>query len=248
MSENYHDFAALYDYLMEEAPYPKWVEFVEKALPQDKKGEHHILELGAGTGTLAEMLLNKGYQLTVSDYSEEMLAVAEQKLRVLDPGLSLYQLDMREFDLEAEFDAVIIFCDAINYLNNQEELLATFKNAYSHLNENGVLLFDAHSMAKIQTFISQQTFGSSEPEISYLWECFPGNDEGSVVHELTFFIENEDGLYSRFEETHEQRTYPLNEIFDLLTKAGFQSWEVIGDFDPLQDLEESERWIFKVYK
>lgn len=248
MSRNYHDFAALYDYLMEAAPYPKWVEVVEEAVSDRMSAERCILELGAGTGTLAELLLKKGYQLTVSDFSEEMLAVADQKLRPLDPSIPLYQLDMRDFDLDRKFDAIIIFCDAINYLKDQEELLSTFKNVYNHLNQNGVLLFDAHSTTKIQSFIAQQTFGSSEPEISYLWECFPGEANESVVHELTFFIENDNGYYSRVEETHEQRTYPLKEFLELLTKAGFQSTKVIGDFDPAKNLEVSERWIFKAYK
>jgi SAM-dependent methyltransferase len=244
MSDTYTEFATLYDYLMDEAPYAEWVNLVDQTMGQ--KGE--LLELGAGTGTLAALLIQKGYQLTVSDLSEEMLAIAEQKIRPIDGTASFYVLDMRAFCLDHLFDGVLLFCDAINYLSDDLAVEETFQTVFSHLKPGGVFLFDAHSIKKIERFLEQQTFGSSDPSISYLWECFPGDPEASVVHDLTFFVQQDNGLYKRVEETHEQRTYPLNHFLDILKAVGFVDISVVGDFDPKSDLNTCDRWCFVAKK
>lgn len=244
MSETYTEFATLYDYLMSEAPYNEWVDFVERSL--SKKGE--LLELGAGTGTLATHLIQKGYQVTVSDLSEDMLAIAEQKIRAIDETASFYVLDMREFRLNQLFDGVLIFCDAINYLSDAEAVKGTFQTVFLHLKPGGVFLFDAHSVKKIGRFLDQQTFGSSDPDVSYLWECFPGETESSVVHDLTFFVQQDDGSYKRVEETHEQQTYPLEQFLLWLEAIGFVEIQVIGDFDDTLDVAECDRWCFMAKK
>lgn len=250
MSKNYEQFASLYDDLMEEAPYTKWVEFVEAHLKEKPPTESSILELGGGTGTLAELLLAKGFRLVFSDYSPEMLAVTDQKLRRFGKAgeMPLYQLDMSDFSLDDTFDTVVIFCDALNYLPDETAVQATFQNVYAHLKPGGVFLFDVHSTLKIDRFLTQQTFGSSDPSLSYLWECFEGEAPYSVVHDLTFFIQEDNDLYRRIEETHEQRTYPLSFYLTLLEQMGFVENHVIGDFDTEQPLDKSERWIFKARK
>ncbi|HSU79955.1 MAG TPA: class I SAM-dependent methyltransferase [Candidatus Angelobacter sp.] len=244
MSETYTEFASLYDNLMDEAPYNEWVNLVERMIAPQRE----LLELGAGTGTLAAQLIQKGYQLTVSDLSEDMLAIAEQKMRSIDETALFYVLDMRNFRLDHLFDGVLLFCDAINYLSDEQAVKETFQSVYSHLKDGGVFLFDAHSIRKIERFLDQQTFGSSEPSVSYLWECFPGDADHSVIHDLTFFVQQDNGSYSRVEETHEQRTYPLDFFVSLLKAIGFVEVSVVGDFDDATDLSACDRWCFVAKK
>jgi SAM-dependent methyltransferase len=244
MSDSYTEFATLYDYLMDEAPYNEWVNLVDRTMGH----EGELLELGAGTGTLAARLIQKGYQLTVSDLSEEMLTIAEQKIRPLSESASFYVLDMRDFRLDHLFDGVLLFCDAINYLPDDQAIKETFQTVFTHLKPGGAFLFDAHSMKKMERFLEQQTFGSSDPSISYLWECFPGETEASVVHDLTFFVQQDNGLYKRIEETHEQRTYPLSHFSAILKAIGFVDISVVGDFDATADLNTCDRWCFVARK
>ncbi len=60
--------------------YDKWVEFTEESLQQADMKEAKILDVACGTGNVTLPLIQKGYDVIGVDLSEEMLAVAQQKL------------------------------------------------------------------------------------------------------------------------------------------------------------------------
>ncbi|HEL2353839.1 TPA: SAM-dependent methyltransferase, partial [Streptococcus suis] len=71
------------------------------------------------------------------------------------------------------------------------------------------------------------------------------------VHELTFFVKDEDSQEERFirrDEVHEERTYPIETYVELLKEAGFTSVEVFADFEDQAPTETSQRWFFKAVK
>lgn len=76
----YEQFALLYDELMNDVPYDKWVEFTEESLQQASMKEARILDVACGTGNVTLPLVRKGYDLIGVDLSEEMLTVAQQKI------------------------------------------------------------------------------------------------------------------------------------------------------------------------
>src|SRR5690606_6467516 len=120
------------------------------------------------------------------------------------------------------YDIVTIFCDSLNYLESPEEVKQTFHGVYRHLNPNGLLLFDVHSIYQMDHGFIDQTFTLNEDEIVYIWNSFQGEQPYSVEHDLTFFVLDEStGQYNRIEELHQQRTYPVNDIREWLVGAGF---------------------------
>ena len=48
----YEQFALLYDELMNDVPYDKWVEFTEESLQQADMKEAKILDVACGTGNV----------------------------------------------------------------------------------------------------------------------------------------------------------------------------------------------------
>lgn len=64
----------------------------------------HVLEIGVGTGLLAEALLDRGFRVTGVDHTEEMLERARERL---GNRATLVQADVITFDLGERFDAVI---------------------------------------------------------------------------------------------------------------------------------------------
>ncbi len=116
----YEQFALLYDELMNDVPYDKWVEFTEESLQQADMKEAKILDVACGTGNVTLPLVQKGYDLIGVDLSEEMLTVAQQKLGGEGYFIPFYQQDMRELDVPGEFDCVTIFCDSLNYVLQED--------------------------------------------------------------------------------------------------------------------------------
>ena len=70
----------------------------------------------------------------------------------------------------------------------------------------------------------------------------------SIVHELTFFVQEEDGSFSRHDEVHEERTYEVLTYDILLEQAGFKSFKLYADFEDKEPTETSARWFFVAQK
>jgi ubiquinone/menaquinone biosynthesis C-methylase UbiE len=241
----YEQFAYLYDYLMSDAPYEKWRDFAkEKIKKYGRAQSKRLLDVGCGTGELSIRLALEGFHVIGIDLSEDMLAVAQAKAEESGVSIEFFQQNMTELEGFESFDCAIIFCDSLNYLQSENEVKQTFARVYNHLNDGGLLLFDVHSTYKMEHVFASQTFANNDEEISYIWNCFPGDVPYSVEHELTFFVHQSDGMYQRFDELHIQRTYEVDQYKQWLTSAGFKIVEISADFTDERPTETSERIFF----
>lgn len=242
---SYGEFAYIYDVLMQDVPYDRWLEFfLEKAEKFNSSGKN-VMELACGTGELALRMAKKGFQVTGVDLSEDMLMVASQKANDQSVHLKLYLQNMSELEGLGLYDIISIFCDSLNYLSSPDEVKETFKRVYSHLNKNGLFLFDVHSIYKMEHIFLNQTFTEVDDEVSYIWNSFKGEYPYSVEHELTFFVLDEKtDQYIRFDELHKQRTYSVKDYSLWLEEAGFELLEVTADFSNGEPNESSERVFF----
>jgi hypothetical protein len=93
-----------------------------------------ILELGSGGGSMASHLRAHA-ELSLVEPADAMLALS----RRLNPGVTHHKGDMRSVRLGCSFEAVIIH-DAINYMNREEDLIATLTTARAHLDPGGVIM------------------------------------------------------------------------------------------------------------
>ncbi|AQQ52948.1 class I SAM-dependent DNA methyltransferase [Planococcus lenghuensis] len=238
----YGKFAAVYDRLMEDVPYDSYAEWVIRFA-----GRGQLLDVAGGTGVLAEMLAEMGFQVTASDLSEEMLAVAADRFQAGGHDIPLYCLSMTDLEGLSGFDAVTIAIDSLNYLQTEQEVKDTFREAFRALNDGGQLFFDVHSAHKMTTIYLEGPFVYDDEDIAYIWHTEPGDHELSVIHDLTFFVRT-GGLYERFEESHEQRTYPPEQYEAWLREAGFQHVFITADFSSDAPEETSERIFFRAVK
>lgn len=242
----YEQFALLYDELMNDIPYEKWIQFVEM-----KKQEVHVsgktlLDVGCGTGNIALPLAEKGYDVTGVDLSEEMLTIAQHKLA--DFSIPLYQQDMRELELPEKYDIITIFCDSLNYVTDEEGVKQTFARIYHHLKDKGLFLFDVHSLYKIHHIFENETFTINEDQLALIWNCFPGEMKDSIEHELSFFVrEPNDETFVRFEEFHVQRAYEIASLQKWLEEIGFSIVSITNlEMNPVS--EKTERIFFAAVK
>lgn len=259
----YRQFAAVYDRLMEEMPYSDWMSFARRCW--DKYGvPRTIVDLGCGTGNLTIPLARSGFSVFGIDLSSEMLSVARSKWEASasrlgsrdEPGtIRWLQQDMRDWDLPQPVDAVISFCDCLNYLTEPEDVTSAIRHTYDGLAPGGLFLFDVHSPRQLERYAEEQPFVYDEKDVAYLWTCDYDADRKEIEHSLTFFIQEESGaksgpgaLYSRFEESHVQRAYDPDWIADQLSEAGFELLHRFADFKWEKPDEQSERLFFVARK
>jgi SAM-dependent methyltransferase len=246
---SYQQFAYLYDELMKDAPYDEWVQFVKDRCTKYNVQGVRLLDLACGTGELSVRLAQDKFQVTGIDLSEDMLAVAQAK--AVDAGVKIpfFQQNMADLEGQREFDVIGIFCDSLNYLQTEQEVIATFSNAFEHLTGEGIFIFDVHSIYKISHLFINQTYAASEENVSYIWNSFPGDSPNSVEHELSFFVLDEQtGKYDRYDELHFQRTYSVQQYLNWLNEAGFEVLEVCADFEDPEPQTQSERIFFVAKK
>ncbi|MGE7601149.1 class I SAM-dependent DNA methyltransferase [Peribacillus sp. NPDC097675] len=245
----YERFAYVYDELMKDAPYEKWLLILTAKLEQYGIEGRKVLDLACGTGEITVELAQHGFDVSGVDLSDEMLMVANEKAAKQGLSIPFFQQDMAELEGLGLYDCVTIFCDSLNYLREEADVVKTFSRVHDHLKEGGLFLFDVHSIYKMEEIFQNNTFAVSDEEVSYIWDSFPGEEPYSVEHDLSFFVrDDQSGLYDRFDELHYQRTYSIEQYKEWLQLAGFETLEILADLEEAPPVEETERILFVARK
>lgn len=260
MAENrtsYEDFAEVYDELMDDVPYESWAERIIHCIDEygiskperDAKDvldseRNLVLDLGCGTGTLTELLYDKGYDMIGVDNSESMLRIAMNKKAENGKEILYLLQDMRELALYSTVGTVISVCDSVNYILEEEELLEVFRLVNNYLFPKGLFLFDFNTVYKYAEVMGDTTIAENREDVSFIWENYYDEDTRQNEYDLTLFVK-EGELFRRFEETHVQRGYEPAEIKAFLEKAGMEVISMV-DADTEGELEESTERVFVI--
>lgn len=236
----YEDMSMVYDQLTQDQPYDAWFNIVQTF---SKRESNDILDLGCGTGNLTHMLVPLGNVIGM-DLSVDMLTIANQKSN----EVRWLEGDMTSFKLNQKFNIITIFCDSLNYLSSSKEVKETFNKVYQHLTDDGVFLFDVHTVHKMNTLFNNQSYIDETENVFLGWEAIQGNEPLSVYHEMTFFVSQQNGLYRRFDESHYQRTYDEQIYRNLLKDVGYHSVKTFTDFNIHSHEEDAHRLFFVAKK
>lgn len=225
---SYNEFASVYDKLMADMPYDRWLAWVEATWDRFGKPKT-AAELGCGTGTLTIPLAERGVHMYGVDISSEMLAVAAAK--DYERGLIQWlEQDMAHLQLPEKVDAVYAFCDSLNYIVDETEMCELLSHVHEHLQPSGIFTFDVWSPEQFAWYGEAQPFVWDEEELSYIWTCDFDHESLTIEHQLTIFAQHESGLFRKIEETHVQKAYPTAWIERALGQAGFTRWDIAADF------------------
>ncbi|MCI8278694.1 class I SAM-dependent DNA methyltransferase [Staphylococcus xylosus] len=235
----YEEMSLFYDQLTLDQPYESWLEIVNYFA----ENKNSILDIGCGTGSLTS-LFNEFKQVTGMDLSVDMLSIAAQK----SSHVNWLEGDMTDFQLDKSFDVITIFCDSLNYLPETDDVVATFKRVFEHLDNKGVFMFDVHTSFKMDTLFNNQSYIDESDDVFLGWEAVKGEEPLSVWHDMSFFIRQSDSQYSRFDESHYQRTYLESDYKDMLTQVGFKHIQTFVDFEINNHDDEGYRLFFIVKK
>lgn len=234
----YKALAGIYDLLMENIDYQQWADYIHRLLEKNHCSGKRLLDLGCGTGNITIPLAQKGYQITAVDKSAEMLAQAQAKSTALGLSIDWQQQDMTALHLAGEageepiFDIIIATFDAFNYLTEPGDLQELLHRLNGLMTDGGILLFDVQTPYKLRQYLGNNIFTLHCPEVEYVWENHFDEEEQLCHMEITFFIRQENGLYQRVTECHQEKVYDLDM---LKTWLKFSDFEVLGVYRELTE-------------
>ena len=191
-----------------------------------------LLELGSGGGSLAFHL--KGhFQLTLSDRSEQMLAVSSQ----VNPECEHVAGDMRTLQLDRQFDLVMIH-DAVMYLTDEASLRAAFANAYRHCRPGGALVILPDNVT--ETFAPEtEPGGEDAPDgrgLRYLqWTWDPDPTDTTFRTVWSFLLRDASGRVAVEMDDH---------LFGIFPRGSWLEWLRAEGFDPTSRMDPWNRDVF----
>ena len=245
-----YDFLApFYDAINAEIDYERWADVIEEIFKKECKARPElVLDLGCGTGRMTLELARRGYDMTGIDLSEDMLSVAD--CRVREAGLSDVLFicgNMASFELYGTVGAITCCLDSVNYLVGDGELDKCLSLVHNYLDPDGLFLFDINTPHKFKNVYGENTYVYEEEDCGNNSFCIWQNcyDEETCVCDFSLTVfEKEEGseAYSRRDEIQSERCYAKNEIIELLIKNKFEIIGLYSDFNFAPAKDTDERW------
>jgi SAM-dependent methyltransferase len=196
------------------------VELLKQLRKLPKRGSPGlVVDVGCGSGILAQAVSAAGYDVLGFDYSESMLAIARKRA----PSAEF----RRESFVSAELPACVAIAavgEVFNYLfdrrNRASRLPRVLRNLYQAMEPGGLLLFDVATPGRVPG--STPTRGFSEgPGWTCLYAAEEDKRRQTLTRTITSFWKVGDA-YRRSREIHRLRLYPRNTVLQELRNVGFQ--------------------------
>jgi len=224
----YDIFAPYYDHYMKHVDYDKWTDKILElyALHTSAKLKD-VLELACGTASISERLVQKGYSVTASDRSVEMIKYAGQKKN----KPKLIQADMTSELPANSYDMIILVFDSINYLLTNKEISTMFNNVHLALRKNGVFIFDISTYKNSQDNFKDYINLDETNDHMLIHQADFDSDNRLQKTKLTIF-KRSDNHYIRMDEEHLQRVYSVQEILALSEKSSLNCVGIYSLFYP----------------
>jgi len=193
-----------------------------KQLARKRKSDHaelRVVDLGCGSGILAQAVSAAGYKVLGFDLSDAMLALAAKRA----PRAEF----RRQSYLTAQIPpcvAVVAVGEVFNYLfdrrNRGDRLAEVFARVYEVLSPGGLFLFDVAEPGRVRGIGPQRGYSEGAG-----WACLYSASEErrrkTLTRTITTFRKVGES-YRRHCEIHRLRLFPRGDVTQRLKRAGFQ--------------------------
>lgn len=200
--------------------------YLHELLARHPAHGRRALDLACGTGTLAVLLAEDGWEVTGVDASPAMLVEAAAKL-VGSPSSERVRLvradmaDLRGRVRAAAFDLATCTYDSLNYLLSEAELAAAFAAAAAALAPGGLYIADMNTRHFLEHEWGECAVREQDGYVQIERSRFePATASNTML--LTGFIGDDAAGYARFDEVHVERAYPPELVDTLLAAAGLR--------------------------
>ncbi|MBQ4332653.1 MAG: class I SAM-dependent methyltransferase [Clostridia bacterium] len=239
----YGAFAAFYDALTDDVDYAAWADYLLAAFSRHGGAAHTVLDLCCGSGSLSLELADRGCEVIGVDGSADMLAVAREKTAAEGRDILFLCQDVRALDLYGTVDGAVCMLDSLSHILHTEDLREIFRRLGLFIAPDGLLIFDVNTPYKHAHVLGDNAFVYEREEFVCAWRnrYLPATHEVEMA--LDFFLEEEDGTYTRYTDVVRERAYSLQTWKGLLTEAGFDLLGVYGERRFTAPAEDAQRWV-----
>jgi SAM-dependent methyltransferase len=228
--EYFKEYSKYYDLLYKDKDYQKEATYIDALIRLCKKENTNLLDIGCGTGKHANLLVDFGYNVHGIDISETMIEIAKNNYG----GKVTFSLgDIRKFNLNNSFDIITSFFHVMSYQTHNDDLDASFRSVYNHLNPGGYFLFDCwYGPGVMNDPPSIRVKRMSDEEIEVIRIAEPDTHYNESVIDVNYHIlinNLHTNKLTQFREKHPMRFLFKNEIELFAQKhnfkiVGFYSW------------------------
>lgn len=219
----YDQFAEMYD-IVELGGQPESTEmnlFLHRLF--QKQGAKLLADLTCGTGAQAVGLARLGYQVTASDLSRSMLALARKKGKGL--GIRFQEGDIREVRL-GNFDGAISMFNAIGHLS-RTGFGKAIRNVKENLRSGGIYVFDIFNLEYMTNggFRNYEYIDTAHENagMRYVRICNSELDEkkGLIRIDNKVYVQEKMNKPDIYQQRWDMKIYSQSELDDLLQRNGF---------------------------
>jgi SAM-dependent methyltransferase len=226
VGEAYDALAPSYDLLTGAHDHAAWAAQLEDLAHRAGLSGRRLLDVGCGTGSSAQPMLARGYEVVGVDVSPGMLSLARDKL---GPDVRLEVADMRRLPVLGAFDLVWSVADGVNCLA-AGELVPVFEGFARNLAPDGLVVFDVDTLASFRMLYSSLIVVPGEDRVVVLHgqesaELQPG---ASAVAHVDCLELDSPPWWRRTRSVHRQHHHPPAVLERALGAAGLETVAVWG--------------------
>jgi SAM-dependent methyltransferase len=265
----YHDYAPFYDGSGQLRFALLMGQYLRELLERHPITGRRALDLACGTGTLALLLADDGWEVIGLDRSAAMLDQARAKVENMAAQchVSFVQGDMRALPTDDEspmtkdqashtdtlssfvlrpssISLVTCVYDSLNYLLHEHELAACFEGVARVLAPGGLLVADMNTR-----YFLEHDWGTCEvieqAGLVQVTQSYFDPAAACSTMVLSCFAGDDQRGYIRFDETHIERAYAPEVVERLLRSAGLEV-ETLYDcftFQPVTERTQRFAWV-----
>ncbi|WP_051623440.1 class I SAM-dependent methyltransferase [Clostridium hydrogeniformans] len=203
-----------------------------------------ILEPLCGSGRFLIPFLEKGYDITGFDISEDMINSLKEKAKVKNLNPKAYKMSMEEFNPSEKFDFIMIPCSSFSLLLEKDVIINSLKVLKNALKPGGKLLFGVETLNSkgepVLEFKTSKTYIT--PEGHLLMEKSKNiYDDNTKILSIPLFYELYDG--DKLIETEDMdfkiKLYDFKEMDEYLKEVGFETYKVYNSYNKDEVNEET---------
>lgn len=238
----YSDLAEIYDKLyLNIFDYEQDAEFVDSILKKYQIKE--FLELGCGSGHLAQLLVKMGYKMTGVDLHEEMLQIARKRM----PEVEFIQQDIRKLKFDRKYDAIIAMGRMYTYMTTNDDVEQSIGSIANCLNPDGIFLFDNFSAPHFVKNFEENKEMVQEVDLGDRKIKRISMKTWDLKHGVTFnwhakYYIGEKGKTKEIDDQSVLRTFFPEELEYFLNRGGFQIVEFFDHDFAFTILSQKKIW------